>query len=110
MDRKFYLYKRKNGIFYAELIIDGERIIRSTKESKRDKAAIIAAGWLAGKIPAPQGKTFLSIADYKAMLEFARNGDINDTQAVEINRVLLKRGLIKTIAERTVKYKQQRAD
>jgi len=23
MDRKFYLYKRKNGFFYAELIIDG---------------------------------------------------------------------------------------
>jgi len=101
MDPKFYLYKRKNGIFYAELIIEGNRIIRSTKERKRDKAAIVAAGWLAGKIPAPQGKSFLSIADYKAMLEFVKNGDINEIQAVEINRILLKRRLIKTVAERT---------
>jgi hypothetical protein len=42
MEPKFYLYQRKNGIFYAELIIEGKRIVRSTKETTRNKAAIAA--------------------------------------------------------------------
>jgi integrase len=94
MEPKFYLYQRKNGIFYAELIIEGKRIVRSTKETTRNKAAIAAAGWLAGKIPEPQGKSLLSIADYKTLLNYTKTGDINEAQAVDIVRTLFKRGLI----------------
>jgi len=96
MDRKFYLYERKNGIFYAELIIDGERIIRSTKVRKREKAAVIAAKWIAEGIPVAQGEKIplAVIADYKALLHYVQTSDITESQAVDINRALLQRGLI----------------
>jgi len=100
MDNKFYLYMRKNGFFYAELIIEGKRIFRSTKENNKNKAAIVAAQWVAGGIPEARGKkTPLSvIADYKELLHFTETGEITEAQAVNINRALLKRGLISVLA------------
>ena len=64
------LYKRKNGIFYAEMIVEGERINRSTKERNKNKAAITAARWLTGGIPEATGKKSLSvIADFKSPMD-----------------------------------------
>ena len=108
MDRKFYLYKRKNGFFYAEIIIDGQRIIRSTKESNRNKAAIVAAGWLAEGIPEAHGiKALSEIADFKTLLKFAQCGEMNETQAVDINKALYKRGLITMLAGRASQSKKK---
>jgi hypothetical protein len=98
MERKVYLYQRKNGIFYAEMIVEGHRIVRSTKETNRNKAAIAAAKWLAEGVTAQGKKPLSSIADYKALLQFVQTGDISEIQAVEINRALLRRGLITVMA------------
>jgi len=112
LDHKFYLFKRKNGFFYAELFIEGKRIVRSTKESNKNKAAIVAAQWFAGGIPEAQGKkTPLSvIADYKALLHFTETGEITESQAVDINRALLRRGLITTLAGRASYSKKRLID
>jgi len=97
MSQKFYLYKRKNGIYYAELIFEGQRTVcRSTREKNRDKAALIAAKWIAEGIPDARGdKKALSLeADFKTLLKYAQTEDITEIQAVDIARALQRRGLI----------------
>jgi hypothetical protein len=87
---RFNLYKRQNGVFYAEIFNDGEIVYRSTRVKNRNKAAVITAKWIAEGIPDAQGKKkpLSAITDYKAALRFMQTGDINQAQALELVRTL----------------------
>jgi len=94
---RFNLYKRQNGVFYAEIFHQGEIIYRSTRVKNRNQAAVIAAKWIAEGIPYAQGKekSLSAISDYKSVLRFTQTGDISQGQALEIVRALQQRGLVR---------------
>jgi integrase len=93
---RFNLYKRQNGIFYAQIINDGEIVYRSTRTKNRNQAAIIAAKWITEGIPGAQGKEkpLSAITDYKAALRYMQTGDIDHAQAMELAGALQRRGLV----------------
>ena len=94
---RFNLYKRQNGVFYAEIYHEGEIVYRSTRVKNRNQAALIAAKWIAEGIPGAQGKEkpLSAITDYKAALRFMQTGDVSQAQALEIASALQRRGLVR---------------
>ena len=94
---RFNLYKRKSGVFYAELFHEGEIVYRSTRVKNRNQAALIAAKWITEGIPGAQGKQkpLSAITDYKAALRFMQTGDVKEAQALELVRALQRRGLVR---------------
>jgi integrase len=96
--RNFYLYPRKNGVLYAQLILpDGRTVWRSTKTKNRDDAAAIVGSWLTEGVPVIKGKVKKPLneaADYVAVMKFIKNSDIAVEQAIEIATELKKRKLI----------------
>jgi integrase len=94
---RFNLYKRQNGVFYAEIYHGGEIVYRSTRVRNRNQAAMIAAKWIAEGIPDAQGKEkqLSAITDYKAALRFMQTGDVSQAQALELVRALQRRGLVR---------------
>ena len=94
---RFNLYKRQNGVFYAEIYHGGEIVYRSTRVKNRNQAAVIAAKWIAEGIPDVQGKEkpLSAITDYKAALRFMQMGDVSQAQALELVRALQRRGLVR---------------
>ena len=96
-DRKFYLYKRKNGTYYAELLSqDGTRVLyRSTGSKNRDNALLTVAGWLKDGTPTKGRTTPLKeAANFQSVLKFLKTGDIDGEQALELAQVLKGRGLL----------------
>jgi integrase len=99
MARSFYLYQRKNGIFYAEFLSgNGDRILyRSTKSRDKVEAAAIVGRWLTDGVSVKKSrtkKTLKAAVDYKSVMDFINNGDIDDMQAYEIAKALKVRGLL----------------
>jgi len=96
-DRSFYLYPRKSGIYYAELLDqEGSRVIcRSTRSKNRDEAASIVGRWLTEGVPnKSRVKPVKNTADFKTVMCFLKTGDINEDEALEIVQALKSRGLL----------------
>jgi len=98
MARDYYLFKHKNGFYYAEFWIDGsKRIVKSTKTKKRDTALLIIGDWLKNGLPAYKTNTKkppLELLDYNAVMKYIEKSDIDAEQAAAIAAALKKRGLI----------------
>ena len=56
MVRNFYLFPRKNGIYYAQITIDSGMVWKSTKTTNRDTAAAIVGRWLVEGFPVNKTK------------------------------------------------------
>ncbi|MCL2472898.1 MAG: hypothetical protein FWF26_04395 [Treponema sp.] len=96
-DRKFYLYRRKSGVYYAELLSqDGLRVLyRSTGSKNRDTALFAVAGWLKEGIPIKgRVKPLKEAANFQSAMKYLKVGDLNEAQALEIAQELKKRGLL----------------
>jgi hypothetical protein len=70
MARSFYLYQRKNGVFYAEFLSgNGDRILyRSTKSRDKVEAAAIVGRWLTDGVSVKKSrakKTLKAAVDFK---------------------------------------------
>ena len=100
MGRSFYLYPRKSGIFYAEIIdpeTQARAFYKSTRSKNRDEAAAIVGRWLAEGVPIIKDrvkKPLKEALNFQTMMKFLKNSDINEEQAFEIAQLLKKRGLL----------------
>ena len=98
MSRPFYVYPRNNGIFYAELIDQhGSRVWRSTRSRDKTEAAAIIGGWLKEGVPVAMGKAKKPLKEalqYKQVLKYLNDGDIEEAQALEMVNALKNRGLV----------------
>jgi integrase len=99
MPRSFYLFRRPNGFYYAQITDPSGAVTlwRSTRSKNRDEAAAVVGGWLAGGLPVCGGRTkkrVTAAADYKSVLKFLKEGDIDETQALEIASALKARNLL----------------
>ena len=98
--RTFYLYKRKSGIYYAELLdpITNQRALyRSTGERDKDKALLTVGKWLTeGPPPKKKGKQkgLKDTIDLKGAMSFLEKADLNEKEALAVAAVLKHRGLI----------------
>ena len=97
--RRFYLYPRKNGVYYAELLnIDSARVLyRSTRSKNRDEAAAIVGRWLAEGVPVVNGrlkKPLKEAASFRSTMKYITTSEIDEEQAIEIARALKGRGLL----------------
>ena len=98
-DRRFYLFKRKNGVYYAELLnLGGARVLyRSTGSRDRDEALLTVADWLQNGITITrciERKSLKEAADFKSVMKFIKTSDINEEQALTIALALKNRGLL----------------
>jgi integrase len=97
MGRRFYLYPRKSGFYFAEIYSpSGERIcIRSTGTKNRDDAAGIAAGWVKDGIPSKAGPVSLAVAEASmGIVDQVRAATLTPEDAEKIVRNLVGRGLV----------------
>jgi hypothetical protein len=100
MGRSFYLYPRKNGVIYAEILDPqtGERLAsRSTRTSNHDQAVLIADRWTREGIPTrchKTSRTITHIAGYKEIFKAIRSTDITADEALAIAEALKGRGLL----------------
>ena len=95
--RRFYLYPRKNGVIYAELLgPEGTRVLyRSTGTKNRDEAAAIVGRWLAEGIPLKgKLKPIKEAAAFQSVKKYLQTGDFDEKQAREMALALKKRGLL----------------
>ena len=109
-DRRFYLYQRKNGVYYAELLTrEGARVLyRSTRSKNRDEALFTVAGWLKDGVPTKsRTKPFKEAADFKTVMAHLKTGDIDEDQALEIALTLKGRGLLALGVSRATKGNQK---
>jgi integrase len=109
MARNFYLYKRQNGVYYAELSFNNSRIIKSTKIKDRDQAASIVGRWLIEGIPVHKTKikkTVNELMDFNAVMRYIEKSDIDADQAMVIAQTLKKRGVL-SIGFSAAKYGKQ---
>jgi len=95
-DRKFYLFKRKSGFYYAELLNQKgtKTIFKSTGSKNRDEALLIVAGWLRDGVPVRDRKPIKNAADFHSVMKYLKTGSFNEEQALGIVKELKKRGLV----------------
>jgi len=98
-DRRFYLYQRKNGVFYAEFLDlqTGQRVLyRSTGTKIREDALITVGKWLEGGLPSANGRKrrIKEVADLKTAMSFIKSGVFGEGEAMEMALALKGRGLI----------------
>jgi integrase len=101
MGRSFYLFRRKSGIFYAE-IVDPETgahiTTRSAGTRKRDEAVLTVGEWLRTGVPDRRRKkprpveVIAGLGNILKAIE--KTHDLDGEGAMEIVRVLRKRELI----------------
>jgi len=100
MGREYYLYKRKNGIFYVEYINpeNGKKMsAHSTGEIDKIKAQVKAELWKVNGIPTGRQKKprpIEQVAEIETILGAIRKSDINADDALRIVSTLKSMGLI----------------
>lgn len=96
--RRFYLFKRYTGIFYAEILgPQGERIAsRSTGKRDRDSALLVADEWARNGLPEPGGerRSLAEAASIEGVLRAIRDTPLAASDALRIVTALRARGLI----------------
>jgi hypothetical protein len=96
--RKFYLYKRPNGLYYAEFQEpDGLRTLwRSTKSRNRDEAAAIVGRWLAEGVPVvgKSKKPLKEAVEDAAIKRYLKTADYTEAMALEYVKLMRERGII----------------
>jgi integrase len=101
MGRSFYLYPRKTGVIYAEILDPqtGERVAsRSTGTKNRDEAVLKVGQWLREGIPTRNRKTRRTaeaVGGLKGILRaIGKTGNLDADTALEIVRALRDRNLV----------------
>lgn len=95
--RRFSIYMRPNGYYYAEIFgPNGERIAsRSTGKRNRDEAVLVAGSWLEHGLPIRGGRrTVAEAATMGDVFQAVREADLSEADAVQIARILRSRGLL----------------
>ena len=100
MQRKFYLHKRKNGIFYVEFINpeNGKKMsARSTGESDKIKAQVKAELWKESGIPTgrlKKSRPLFEAVGIESIVKKIRKAELNADDAMKIVSTLKTLGLI----------------
>ncbi|GHT87957.1 hypothetical protein FACS1894137_15860 [Spirochaetia bacterium] len=101
MGRSFYLYPRKTGVIYAEIMNPqtGERIAsRSTGTSNRDEAVLTVGQWLRDGIPTRHRKTLQTVGAVGGLKNILRaiekTPDLDAEGALQITETLRRMGLV----------------
>ena len=95
MARDYYLYKRKNGIFYAEFMVNGSIIVKSTKTKDIVKAGEVIGRWLSNGLPVYHTKIKKppqELLKFNAVMKYLNESDIDAEQAVAIASALKNKG------------------
>jgi integrase len=97
--RRFCVYKRPSGIYYAELFDPdtGARIASlSTKKRHRDEAVVMAHDWAENGLPSSSGKrqSIVQRAEIDEILRLIRASQLEASAAMRIVRELRSQGLI----------------
>jgi len=97
--RRYYLHKRKNGIFYAELVTpEGNKLTaRSTGTIDRDEALLAVSKWLESGIPTGRvrkPRPLEAAAGIENILKTIKKSDINSDDALRIIQALKDKELI----------------
>ena len=97
--RRFYLYRRKNGIFYAKLTTKSGIPLsgRSTKTNDRDEALLVIADWLKNGLPTGKQRKPKPVelaADLPAILRVIKKADLDTEGAMSIVSALRERDLV----------------
>ncbi|MCL2008558.1 MAG: tyrosine-type recombinase/integrase [Treponema sp.] len=107
--RRYYLHKRNNGIFYAELVNPETGLkltAKSTGTKSRDEALLKIAEWLKSGIPTGRirkPRTLEAAAGIESILRAMRKTDLDADDALRIVRELKDRGLIDIAAVKSGK-------
>jgi integrase len=100
MSRDFYLHKRKNGFYYVEFIdkVTGSKLsARSTGETEKIKAQVMAETWLLNGIPTGRMKKPRPIeqaAGIESVVKLIRKSELDSDDALRIVETLKNMGLI----------------
>jgi integrase len=96
--RVFYLFKRKSGIFYAQLTNpqNGAVLHRSTGTKNRDEAAAKVGRWLAEGIPAKNKpkKPLNMVWDFNSLFSAIKITQLDEDQILEICKYWRRKGSI----------------
>lgn len=98
--KKFYIHKRSNGIFYAELVdqSSGRKMTaRSNGETDRDAAMLVVAEWLKNGLPVAkthQVRPLQAVFDLHSICDQIRRAPLDGAGAEKIVGILKDRGLI----------------
>ena len=96
--RRFYLFQRTTGIYYAEILGPrGERLAsRSTGKRDRDSALLVADEWARNGLPGPgsERRSIAEAADIEDILSAIRGAPLAASDALRIVAALRARALI----------------
>jgi hypothetical protein len=103
--RKYYLHKRRNGIYYAEIIntiTHKKGTAKSTGETEKEKAIEIVESWLKnGHVPIRKGKCSIKNAETAdSLISSIRKATLSKNDAMRIISSLVIKGLINFKIER----------
>ena len=107
MSRDYYLHQRKNGFFYVEFIdkvAGGKMSARSTGETNKIKAQVVAETWLANGLPTGRMRKVRPVAEVagiETVLKSIRKTELNSDDALRIVDTLKNMGLIDFSAVKT---------
>jgi len=97
MARDYYLFKKKNGFYYAEFTVNNSRIVKSTKTKDIVKAGEVIGRWLSDGLPVYRTKIKkqpCELLEFNAVMKYLNENDIDPEQALAIAAALKNRGLL----------------